>query len=121
MSWDPLTETIATQLWDAYILALRAREIVVVKVVVAKLASKKGKRRRAVAKRRTLRPDGRFVDQFWVDLNSKTFADDLISVFVDNVERARQANTAIFGSPDGIRRNPEKMKRPGSADAHPKK
>ena len=61
------------------------------------------------------------MDQFWVDLNSKTFADDLTSVFVGNVARARQANTAAFGSPDGFRRDFQKLKLSGFVDAVPKK
>jgi hypothetical protein len=97
-------------------------EVFVVKVVVGKVAPKKGKRRQgAVAKRRVRRSDGQIVDQFWLDSESQTFADDLTSVFQSNVARAREANTAIFGSPDGFRKDIEKLKLSGLADATSKK
>ena len=80
-----------------------------VKLVVAKVAPKNGKRRRrAVSQRRVRDQNGEFMTQFWVDTNSPTFDDDLTSVFKGNVTRARQANTYMFGSPEGFRKTSEK-------------
>jgi hypothetical protein len=99
-----------------------------VRVVTRKLAPKKGTRRRhAVAKRLVRGPDGEFMEQFWVDANSKTFHDDLTRVFQKNVGRAREANTAAFGSPDGFPKavgkfqKAEKLKLPGPLDGLAKK
>ena len=112
------------RMWNNYIsrVDLLNSEVFVVKVVVGKVVPKNGKRRQgAVAKRRVRRSDGQIVDQFWLDPASKSFADDLTSVFQVNVARTRQANTAIFGSPEGYPEDIEKLKLSGFADATPKK
>jgi hypothetical protein len=91
------------------------------------LAPKDGARRRGtIAKRRLRSPDGKLVEQFWVeqfwiDANSKTFHDDLTRVFTINVTRARRANTAAFGSPDGFRKPKERLKSSDLSDGVPKK
>jgi hypothetical protein len=94
----------------------------VVKIVTRRLAPKNGARRRgALAKRRLRGPDGSTVEQFWIDANSKTFRDDLTRVFTINVTRARRANTAAFGSPDGFRKPKERLKSSGLSDGVQKK
>jgi hypothetical protein len=94
----------------------------VVKVVTRRLTPKNGARRRgAIAKRRLRGPDGKLVEQFWIDANSKTFDDDLTRVFTINVTRARQANTAAFGSPDGFRKPEKRLKSSGLSDGVAKK
>jgi hypothetical protein len=72
------------------------------KVVVAKVHSPAPKRRKtAVAKKFARGPRGRRPAAYTVDSTSKTFDGDLVRVFESNVAAARQANTEIFGSPDG--------------------
>jgi hypothetical protein len=46
-------------------------------------------------------PNGRQVKLYVVDSNDDNFDDELIRVFSLNIDSARQANTAVFGSPDG--------------------
>ena len=100
----------------------RLGEVTVVKVAVAKVDRKKGKRRRAlVAKWRVRDVDGGFKQQFWIDANSATLDEDLTHVFKLNVAQARRENAKKFGSPDGSRKDVEKLKLSGVTDAIPKK
>jgi hypothetical protein len=46
-------------------------------------------------------PGGGHVKLFVIDSNDDNFDDELTRVFTLNIDSARQANTAIFGSPDG--------------------
>lgn len=72
------------------------------KVVVARVRSPAPKRGKStVAKKLVRRPNGQRAAVYTVDSTSKTFDRDLVRVFESNVAAARQANTRIFGSPDG--------------------
>jgi hypothetical protein len=72
----------------------------VTKVKLAKIVSSKPVRKSQVKKVfRTL--NGRRAAVYAIDAASKNFDADLVRVFKSNIDRARQANTAIFGSPDG--------------------
>jgi hypothetical protein len=74
----------------------------VTKVIVAKIRSQAPKRRKsAVVKKLVRGPKGRRAAIYTVDSTSKTFDGDLVHVFESNVTAARQANTVVFGSPDG--------------------
>jgi hypothetical protein len=57
--------------------------------------------RRSTVKKVVRALNGRRAMAYEIDSTSKNFDADLISVFKSNVTRARHANTAIFGSPDG--------------------
>jgi hypothetical protein len=71
-------------------------------VIVGKIRSRAPKRRKsAVAKKMVRAPNGRRTAVYTVDSTSKTFDGDLVRAFESNVAAARQANTKIFGSPDG--------------------
>ncbi|MFZ1921787.1 MAG: hypothetical protein WBD53_09980 [Xanthobacteraceae bacterium] len=73
------------------------------KIVVAKLARKRpGGRRSRLATRHIRGPNGKRLPLFAVDSKDNNFDDDLTRAFTLNVERARQANTAMFGSPEGL-------------------
>ena len=93
-----------------------------VKVVVAKVDRKMRKRRHgAVVERHVRGPDGKLARWFIVDSDSNSLGDDLSYVFKRNVAKARRENTSKFGSPDGFRKDVEKLKLSGFADAIPKK
>jgi hypothetical protein len=101
-----------------------------VKIVVAKIGSKKRRpRRRAVTTRRVRDRDGEFTTQFWLDHYSPTFDEDLTSVFKRNVARVRLDNERVLGSPDGFKKNAAEvaekfvalLKSAGSPDATRKK
>jgi hypothetical protein len=55
----------------------------------------------AVQQKRVLGPKGESVGYFVLNSNDDNFDDELTHVFSLNIDRARQANTAIFGYPDG--------------------
>lgn len=55
----------------------------------------------AVLKRHVRGPTGRDIELFAVDSNDDNFDSDLTRVFKLNISRVREANTTIFGSPDG--------------------
>jgi hypothetical protein len=77
-------------------------EVNMTKVIVAKMRSHTAKRRKsAMAKKRVRGPNGQLATVYTVDSTSKTFDGDLVRVFESNVAAAHQANTRIFGSPDG--------------------
>jgi hypothetical protein len=70
------------------------------RVKIAKIKASKPVRRGTVKKVvRAL--NGRRAMAYAIDSTSKNFDADLVSVFKSNVAKARQANAAIFGSPDG--------------------
>jgi hypothetical protein len=73
------------------------------RVRIASVAKPTGKKRSktAIHKRRVQGPSGKPVELFDIDSNDTNFEDDLTRVFSLNIARVRQANTAIFGSPDG--------------------
>jgi hypothetical protein len=75
------------------------------KVVVAKITRKKHTERSRVATRHVRGSNGKQFALFAVDSNDDNFDDDLTRVFELNVALARQANTAMFGSPDGLRKS----------------
>jgi hypothetical protein len=70
------------------------------RVKTAKMTAKKPVRR-STAKRISRPANGRRAAIYTLDSTSKSFDSDLVRVFKANVTRARAANTAIFGSPDG--------------------
>jgi hypothetical protein len=81
-----------------------------VKVIVAKGGPRRSTPKQgAIAKRRVRAANGKLVTHFWVNTNSDTFNDDLTAIFKLNVGAARQANTAVFGSPDGFKKDAGKM------------
>jgi hypothetical protein len=98
-------------LQSAYLIKARAPEAIsldpdewganVTKVVVAKLRSYGPKRQKNHAAKKLVHRAGRRVAVYTVDSTSKTFDSDLVRAFESNVAAARQANTKIFGSPDG--------------------
>ena len=93
-----------------------------VKVVIAKVGSKKGRPRRGgVAERRVRGPNGQLAAWFIVDSDSYSLDDDLTYVFKKNVARARRENARDFGSPDGLRKAVEKLKLSGFSDGISKK
>ena len=69
-------------------------------VRIAKVSQKKGPRRNAV-KKVVRELNGQRATGYIVDSTSKSFDADLVSVFKSNIAKAREENTAIFGSPDG--------------------
>ena len=70
------------------------------RVKIAKVSAKRPARRSTMKKVfRAL--NGRRATAYAIDSTSKSFDADLVSVFKANIAKARQANTAIFGSPDG--------------------
>ena len=73
------------------------------RVRIASVAKTTGKKRSksAVHKRHVHGPAGKPVELFAIDSRDDNFEDDLTRVFSLNIARARRANTAIFGSPDG--------------------
>jgi hypothetical protein len=62
---------------------------------------RKKRSKSAIHTRRVHGPKGELVELFDIDSNDDNFEDDLTQVFSLNIARVRQANTAIFGSPDG--------------------
>jgi hypothetical protein len=63
--------------------------------------TKKKRSKSAIHKRHVHGAKGEQVELFDIDSNDDNFEDDLTQVFSLNIARVRQANTAIFGSPDG--------------------
>jgi hypothetical protein len=76
---------------------------------VGKAAGKK-QSKSAIQTRCVLGPKGKPLELFDIDSNNDNFEDDLTRVFSLNIARARRANTAIFGSPDGPK-GPVKIKK----------
>jgi hypothetical protein len=75
-------------------------------VVVADLKRSKArgaKQRGSVRSKRMRNADGKVVQVLSLDANSKTFINDLTTVFERNVAKARRENRLLFGSPDGRR------------------
>jgi len=70
----------------------------VAKFKVAKVAAKEKARLRG-GRVKTKHIAGRRV--ILVDSNDDNFEDDLTRAFIRNIKQVRQANTAMFGSPDG--------------------
>lgn len=70
------------------------------KVRIVKIGAKKPARQSA-PKKVVRTHNGRRAEVYAIDSTSKSFDADLVSIFKSNVAKARQANTAIFGSPDG--------------------
>ena len=70
------------------------------KVRIVKIGAKKPVRQSA-AKKVFRTHNGRRAEVYVVDSTSKSFDADLVNIFKANVAKARQENTAIFGSPDG--------------------
>lgn len=71
------------------------------KVVVTKMTRKKLSRSSRLKSKRVAGSYGKPLSLYVVDSNDDNFDDDLTHVFTLNVAKARQANTALFGSPDG--------------------
>jgi hypothetical protein len=79
-----------------------------------KRAAGTARRYRTVVQTKRVRvPDGKEATLFVVDSNDDNFDDELTHVFRLNIDSARQANTAIFGSPDGPVKLPGKAQRSG--------
>jgi hypothetical protein len=78
----------------------RSKGLDVTKVRIAKVSAKKSRGRRTI-KKVFRAPNGRRTTAYTIDSTSKSFDADLVSVFKSNIDEARRANTAIFGSPDG--------------------
>jgi hypothetical protein len=70
------------------------------------------KRAARVARTKHVRgPKGKQVKLFAVDSNDDNFDEELTHVFRLNIASARQANTAIFGSPDGPKKSAKRVQR----------
>jgi hypothetical protein len=72
-----------------------------VRIAAVGKTTKKKQSKSAIYTRHVHGPKGERMDIFDIDSNDDNFDDDLTRVFSLNIARARQANTAIFGSPDG--------------------
>jgi hypothetical protein len=57
----------------------------------------------SVRAKRVRNADGKSVRVLSLDANSKTFIDDLATVFRKNVAKARRENRQLLGSADGLR------------------
>lgn len=69
---------------------------------LAKRATRTTKRHKRVVHTTHVRgPGGKQLKLFAVDSSDENFDDDLAHVFSLNITSAREANTALFGSPDG--------------------
>ena len=69
---------------------------------LGKKAARAAKSNKSLVHTKRMRgPKGKQVKLFVVDSNDDNFDDELTHVFSLNIGRARQANTALFGSPDG--------------------
>jgi hypothetical protein len=78
----------------------------VTKVIIKKLRSSSSNgRKKDAPKEFVRRHDGQTIHI--VDSSSRTFDDDLVRAFSANIAAERQANTAIFGSPDRTRDSPK--------------
>jgi len=90
------------------------------KIRIASVGKTSGKKRgkSAISRRYVHGAGNRKIELFEIDSNDDNFDEDLTHVFSVNVEKARAANTAIFGSPDGpkdssiesVGRNARKLK-----------
>jgi hypothetical protein len=76
------------------------------KVRIARIGKKASRSAKGVAvqEKRVLGPKGMSVRYFVLDSNDDNFDDELTHVFGLNIDRATQANTAMFGYPDGPRK-----------------
>jgi hypothetical protein len=77
-----------------------------VDVVVANLKPAKarsGNKSSSVREKRMRSAEGKLVRVLSLDANSKTFVDDLTTVFKKNVAKARRENKHLFGSASGPR------------------
>lgn len=73
------------------------------KVIYASLKTRGGRasRESSLAKKRVMGADGRFKIVRTLDAHSRTFGDDLQTVFQANVRKARRINKRLLGSTDG--------------------
>lgn len=82
------------------------------KVIVTKITKKKlGGQSSRLRTKRIIGPNGKPFSLYAVDSNDDNFDNDLMHVFTLNVAKAREANTAMFGSPDGPMRAAKKFKK----------
>lgn len=75
---------------------------------VKRSKARTGKSTGSVREKRMRTSEGKVVRVLSLDANSKTFVDDLTSVFARNVRKARSENVKLFGSADGLK--PKKKK-----------
>lgn len=66
------------------------------------LAASKRPKKTAVVKKRFKASSGKYAEVTVLDANTATFGTDLLKVFRENVAKAREENTRLFGSPDRV-------------------
>ena len=83
------------------------------KVMVKKIKDRKlaGGAGRRLATKRIRDKAGKEYSIFVVDSSDVNFDNDIAHAFALNVSRARQANTELFGSPDGFLKPTVKFKK----------
>jgi hypothetical protein len=94
------------------ILQVIEKEIVMARVRIASVGKATGQKqsKSAIQKRYVHGPKGKPLELFGIESNNDNFEDDLTRVFSLNIARVRKDNTAIFGSPDGLK-GPVKIKK----------